>query len=185
MSAPVFVLWLFFLPETSPDAILLHRARRLRRMCSNPSILSASEIKRRHLTTRGVLFDAVIKPFEIMFLDPAVLFTNIYTALVYGIYYSFFEAFPLVYGPLYGFNMGTTGVTFLTVIVGVLITGSMFFALLNWIVIPEMKKNGPGKQEDVLTPALIASFGAPIGLFLFGQLLPLHLLLFRSRRNEH
>lgn len=58
--------------------------------------------------------------------------------------------------------------TFLTVIVGVAITGSMFAALLHWIVIPEMKKNGPGKQEDVLMPALIASFGAPIGLFLFG-----------------
>jgi MFS transporter, DHA1 family, multidrug resistance protein len=106
-----------------------------------------------------------------MFLDPAVLFTNVYTALVYGIYYSFFEAFPLVYGPLYGFNMGVTGVTFLTVIVGVLITGSMFFALLYWVVVPEMKKNGPGKQEDVLMPALIASFGAPIGMFLFGIVL--------------
>ena len=104
-----------------------------------------------------------------MFLDPAVLFTNVYTALVYGIYYSFFQAFPLVYGPLYGFNQGITGVTFLTVIVGVLVTGSMFAALLHWIVIPEMKKNGPGKQEDVLLPALIASFGAPIGLFLFGK----------------
>ena len=106
-----------------------------------------------------------------MFLDPAVFFTNAYTALVYGIYYSFFEAFPLVYGPLYGFNMGVTGLAFITVIVGVLITGSMFMALLHWIVIPEMRKNGPGKQEDVLLPALLASFGPPIGLFLFGTLL--------------
>ncbi|KAG0648233.1 MFS general substrate transporter [Hyphodiscus hymeniophilus] len=168
IAAPVFVLWLFFLPETSPDTILLYRARRLRRIYSNPNIQSSSEIKQRHLTARAIVFEAVIKPFEIMFLDPAVLFTNVYTALVYGIYYSFFEAFSLVYGQIYSFNLGVTGLAFLVVIVGVLITGSMFFALLRWVVIPGMKKNGPGKQEEVLIPALLASFGAPIGLFLFG-----------------
>lgn len=104
-----------------------------------------------------------------MFKDPAVLFTNVYSALVYAIYYSFFEAFALVYGPIYGFNIGLTGVAFLTVLVGVLITGSAFVALLHFVVIPQMKMKGPGKQEDVLVPSLLMAFGPPIGLFIFGE----------------
>lgn len=75
----------------------------------------------------------------------------------------------MVFGPIYGFNMGVESLAFLTVLVGAAVTGSIFFALLHWVVIPDMKKNGPGKQENVLVPALIASFGAPIGLFLFGS----------------
>ncbi|CZR59550.1 related to FLR1-Putative H+ antiporter regulated by yAP-1 and involved in multidrug resistance [Phialocephala subalpina] len=168
LSGPVFIFWFFFLPETSADTILLYRARRLRKMTNNSNLQSNSEIKRRHLTFRQIAADAIIKPFEIMFKDPAVLFTNVYTALIYGIYYSFFEAFALVYGPIYGFNLGLTGVAFLTVIIGALITGTCFVCLLHFVVIPQMKVKGPGKQEDVLMPSLIMVIGPPIGLFLFG-----------------
>lgn len=121
------------------------------------------------MTAKTILVDAVIKPFEISFLDPAVLFVNVYTALIYGTYYSFFEAFALVYGPMYGFSLGMTGVAFLTVLVAVLIAASMFFSLIYFVVVPQMKTKGPGKQEDMLKPSLIMVFGPPIGLLLFGE----------------
>ena len=171
MSAPVFILWFFFLPETLGDTILLQRARRLRKRYPHLRIQSSSEMKRRGLKPRTIVIDAIIKPFEIMILDPAVLFTNIYTALIYGTYYSFFESFPLVYGPLYGFNMGVEGVAFLVIVVGVAITMPMYFALMHFIVIPDIKKNGMKSQEEVLKPALIATFGPPIALFMFGSFL--------------
>jgi hypothetical protein len=38
-----------------------------------------------------LLFDALVKPWEINALDPAILFTTVYMGLCYGIYYSFFE----------------------------------------------------------------------------------------------
>ncbi|KAK5020134.1 hypothetical protein LTR16_001358, partial [Cryomyces antarcticus] len=110
MSAPVFILWFFCLPETSASNILLRRAARLRSRLEVKNIRSQSEIDREGLTAGAIFLDAIIKPCEIMIKDPAVLFTNVYTALTYGIYYSFFEAFPLVYGPLYGFNLGETGI---------------------------------------------------------------------------
>lgn len=168
MSAPVFILWFFFLPETSADAILLQRAQRLRKLYNKSNIRSESEIKRRGVTPREIFFDAIIKPFQIMFLDPAVMFTNVYMALVYGIYYSFFEAFPLVYGPIYGFNLGEQGVTFITIVIGLLVTMSMYFSVYYFIVIPGVMRNGLKSQEEVLKPALLATFGPPIGLFMFG-----------------
>ena len=168
MSGPVFILWFFCLPETSAHNILLRRAERLRKSSGNPNIRSQTEIDRRGLAFSAIALDAVIKPFEIMIKDPAVLFTNVYTALTYGIYYSFFEVFPLVYGPLYGFNLGETGVVFVCVVVGCIIAMAIYFAYLQFLLIPDIMKNGLRAQESRLRPALFAVFAPTIGLFLFG-----------------
>ena len=168
MSAPIFILWFFFLPETSASNILLRRAARLRKISGNDKIRSQTEIDRQHLTTKDVAIDAVIKPFEIMFKDPAVLFTNLYTSLIYGIYYSFFEVFPLVYPVMYGFNLGETGVVFTCIVVAALIAMAIYFSYLHFYLIPDVKKNGLREQEFRLRPALIAVVGPTAGLFIFG-----------------
>ncbi|KAI9838424.1 MAG: hypothetical protein M1838_004612 [Thelocarpon superellum] len=167
MASPVFLLWFFFLPETSASNILLRRATRLRQLTGNERIRSQAEINRRGLTTNAIVFDALIKPLEIMIKDPAVLFTNLYTALTYGIYYSFFEVFALVYGPIYGFNLGETGALFVCIVVGCVLAMAIYFSYIHFSLIPDMKANGMRPQEWRLRPALLAVFGPPIGLFLF------------------
>jgi DHA1 family multidrug resistance protein-like MFS transporter len=49
---------------------------------------SQSEIDQAHLTVSGIVVDALIKPLEITLKDPAVMFVQIYAAIIYGIYYS-------------------------------------------------------------------------------------------------
>ncbi|MCJ1431851.1 hypothetical protein MMC27_001206 [Xylographa pallens] len=168
MSGPVFIMWAFCLPETSASTILLHRAARLRQMSGNDRIRSQTEIDRQGLSSRAIAMDAVIKPFEIMFKDPAVMFTNVYTALTYGIYYSFFEVFPLVYGPLYGFDLGETGLVFISIVVGCLLGMMIYYAYLYFFLIPDIRKNGFRVQEWRLRPALPAVFVFTLSLFAFG-----------------
>ena len=170
LAGPVFLLWFFCLPETSASNILIRRSMRLRKLSQNPRISSQSQIDRKGLTAGAIAFDALIKPFEIMFKDPAVLFTNVYTALIYGIYYSFFEVFPLVYGPLYGFNIGETGVVFTCIVVGCILAMGIYFYYLQYMLIPDILKNGLRAQEYRLRPALIFVWGPLIGLFMFGEL---------------
>jgi DHA1 family multidrug resistance protein-like MFS transporter len=167
MSAPVFILWFICLPETSASNILLRRARRLRKLTGNSKLQAQSEIDLKGLEFSAIATDALIKPIEIMIKDPAVLFTNVYTSIVYGIYYSFFEAFPLVYPPLYGFSIGLTGVAFTCIIVACVIGILGYFAYLYFYLIPDILKNGLRAQESRLVPALFACFGPTIGLFLF------------------
>ena len=62
------------------------------------------------MTPLQILTDAMVKPLQISVQDPAVLFTHIYSAFIYGVYYSFFEAFPLVYMGIYGFSVGVLGI---------------------------------------------------------------------------
>ena len=85
------------LPETSTPTILLRRAQRLRKLTGDKRLHSQSEISQKHLTPSSIFVDAIIKPMEITIKDPAIAFVNLYSALIYGIYYSFFESFPWVW----------------------------------------------------------------------------------------
>lgn len=90
------------------------------------------------------------------------------TAIIYGIYYSFFEVFPLVYPVYYGFSLGMIGVVFTCVLVACIIGIAIYCTYLYFYLIPDIMKNGPRAHEARLVPALSASFVLTIGLFLFG-----------------
>jgi len=72
MAGPVFILFFFFLPETHPSTILLHRAARLRKVSQNEKIRSQTEIDRRGISFSTIVLDAIWKPLEIASKDPAV-----------------------------------------------------------------------------------------------------------------
>lgn len=78
IAGPTFFVMLFLLPETSGDYILLRRAQRLRKLTGRSDLMAESEIKARDQKPKEVLFQALIKPWEINMKDPAVLFTTLY-----------------------------------------------------------------------------------------------------------
>ncbi|KAJ4006662.1 hypothetical protein NW752_010662 [Fusarium irregulare] len=166
-SAPIFILMFLLLPETSGANILLRRAQRLRKLTGNERFMSQSEIDQRHMKVSAIAIDALIKPMEITIKDPAVLFVQIYTAIIYGIYYSFFEVFPRVYPVYYGMNLGEIGLVFLCVLVSCMIGVGVYLAYLYYYMDPRIAKRGWPVQESRLVPALPASIGPTIGLFLF------------------
>ena len=167
IAGPILVLMFLFVPETSTPNILLRRAARLRRLTGDSRLQSQSEIDQKGLKPSAVIIDALIKPIEITIKDPAIAFVNLYTSIVYGIYYSFFEVFPLVYPPMYGFSLGIIGVVFTCILVSCLIGIAGYTAYLRWYLIPDILKNGLRAQESRLVPALFCCFGPPIGLFIF------------------
>ena len=128
-SAPVLVMFLF-LPETSPATILHHRAHRLRKALGSDNIRSDSEMEQHGLSIRTVVIDSLVKPMEITLLDPAVLFANVYMSLIYSIYYSFFEAYPLVFPSSYGFNLLQEGLAFLPIAIGTILSFLLYNSYL-------------------------------------------------------
>ncbi|KXL49847.1 hypothetical protein M433DRAFT_146212 [Acidomyces richmondensis BFW] len=168
LSGPVFLMMFMFLPETSSSNILLRRAQRLRKVTGNHRLKAQSEIDQASMRPNDVAFEALVRPIQLIVQDPAIGFTAVYVALCYGIYYSFFEAFPLVYIAEYGFNVGEMGLTFLSITVGVVLAIIVYYAYIYYVVEPDIMKNGLGLPERRLIPALIASFFLPAGLFLFG-----------------
>lgn len=169
MNGPVFLSLFLLLPETSSANILLRRAQRLRKLTGNENLKSQSEIDQANLSARDITIEALWRPFQLVILDPSIAFTAVYTALIYGIFYSFFEAFPLVYNGMYGFNLGEMGVTFLSVSVGVLLSVIWYWYYIRYHVEPLMlTEGGLGAPERRLRPALFVTLLVPVGLFIFG-----------------
>ncbi|KFY20407.1 hypothetical protein V491_03739 [Pseudogymnoascus sp. VKM F-3775] len=166
-SAPMLIAFFIFMPETSSPNILLRRAQRLRQVTGNQKLMSQSEIDQRHLTVSDIAIEALIKPLEITLKDPAVMFVQVYSAIVYGIYYSYFEVFPLVYPVFYHMSLGQVGLVFFCIVIGCIIAIIAYGSWLYFVVTPRTKKVGMGPQENILLAGLPASFGPPIGLFLF------------------
>lgn len=174
LSGPVWLSMFFLLPETSSANILLRRAKRLRAKTGDQRLKSQSEIDQANIKFGQLVEESLWRPIQMMILDPSVAFTAVYTALIYGIYYSFFEAFPIVYIEMYGFNIGQQGLTFLSITAGVLIAIASYWTYVYWVVEPEIRTKGLGAPERRLIPALIVCFLCPIGLFIFGKSSFLH-----------
>ncbi|KAF4340304.1 H+ antiporter [Fusarium beomiforme] len=167
VSAPVLIALFICMPETSGPNILLRRAQRLRQFTGSQRLKSQSEIDQAHLTVSGIAVDALIKPLEITIKDPAVMFVQVYSAILYAIYYSYFEVFPLVFPVYYGMSLGEVGLVFICIAVGCILAIIFYGLYLYYMLIPRMKKYGIAKQEEVLSPGLAACFGPTIGLFIF------------------
>ncbi|KAI1090377.1 major facilitator superfamily transporter [Rostrohypoxylon terebratum] len=166
-ASPVFLAMFTFLPETSTPNLLLRRAQRLRKLTGDGRFMSQSEMDQRNLDKRAVIIDALIKPLEITLKDPAILFVQTYTAIIYGIYYSFFEVFPLVYPVYYGMGYGQTGLVFLCILVACLLGVAAYASYLYFYMNPRIARRGFPIHENRLIPALGAAFGPTIGLFIF------------------
>jgi DHA1 family multidrug resistance protein-like MFS transporter len=139
-----------------------------------------SEVKQKHISASSLAFDALIKPWEITLLDPAILFSTIYSGLTYCIFYSFLEAFPIAYMDTYGFNTGEAGLAFLAGVVGQIIFVPSYMAYMYFKVDPRITRDGLGPPEYRLIPALYASISLPVGLLIFGK----SLILFSRRRHS-
>lgn len=106
----------------------------------------------------------------------AVLFTTLYTGLIYAIVYTFFESFPLVYATVYGFSPGSVGLCFLAVFVALLVVVPIYMLYIRYIVKNRSDRPETTPQEDVLKTGLLPCFITPVGLFVFGMVLPFRIL---------
>jgi DHA1 family multidrug resistance protein-like MFS transporter len=87
LAGPIWILMFLFLPETSPSNILLNRAKRLRKMTGDQKLKSQSEIDQANVKIGDMLKENLLRPNQMMILDPAVGFTAVYTSL--GMYWYF------------------------------------------------------------------------------------------------
>jgi DHA1 family multidrug resistance protein-like MFS transporter len=90
ISVFTLVLLIFLLPETSADTILLKRAARLRKLTGDDRLMSQSEIEQAKLSWGDVLTESLVRPFQ-MLLEPEIAYLDLYVAVVYSIFYLWFE----------------------------------------------------------------------------------------------
>ncbi|OOF97636.1 hypothetical protein ASPCADRAFT_4244 [Aspergillus carbonarius ITEM 5010] len=166
-AAALCFVSLLFLPETSGPAILHLRAKRLRQLTGTPAFRSRSEIQTQHATALQIAYEALVIPWKVNALDPAVLFTTVYIGLVYAIFYSYFEVLPLVYQDIYHMNLGQLGLIFLSCVVSSLLLIPFYYAFVHFSLNKAFRRGAFPHPEHRLVPAIVGSVLIPAGLFLF------------------
>ncbi|PYI17052.1 synaptic vesicle transporter [Aspergillus violaceofuscus CBS 115571] len=157
------------LPETYAPNILYRRAARVRKITGDANCVSESELELRSVSKKDLLFEALIRPFQLSFLEPIVFLLNLYISLIYGILYIWFEAFPIIFEDLHGFNAGQNGLAFLGILVGTIclaIPGYFYWKAHHQI--RYLDRNGNLPPEAQLPSACVGAVCLAISLFWFG-----------------
>ncbi|RDW89990.1 MFS transporter [Aspergillus mulundensis] len=122
--------------------------------------------------TARALSVSLLRPFQMLFMEPMCLCLDLYSAILLGILYLFFGAFPLVFKTTHGMNLWQVGLTFLGIIFGMLIAAASNPLWNNirtrLVVRRDQVGSGTSEPEYRLPPAILGSLLIPFGLFWFG-----------------
>ncbi|CAL3966669.1 unnamed protein product [Diplocarpon coronariae] len=120
------VSWIptLFLPETYGPVLLARRAAALRKSTRNPNIFAPIELEKKGWKQMATV--TLARPLRMLFFELLVLATCLYVSLAYGIFYMYFEAYPIVFQGVYGQSLGVSGLMFLPIGVGTLLAIGVF-----------------------------------------------------------
>ncbi|KAK7202479.1 major facilitator superfamily domain-containing protein [Myxozyma melibiosi] len=159
-------LIVFFVPETYSPVLLRWRAQRLRKESGNDSFYAPIELVERSVIATVVF--SVRRPFELLFLEPMVFCLCLFTSIILGVVYLFFQAFTLVFRNNHGFKAQHVGLSFMGLLVGMIsgvLTEPYWRSL--YVKLSNKKGNGVGRPEFRLPQAMAGGVCTPIGLFWF------------------
>ncbi|TKX22964.1 MFS transporter-like protein 85 [Elsinoe australis] len=150
---------LLFSPETYSPVILQRRAAHLRNYHNDPTIVSPLDLEPRSLS--NLLTVVLTRPVRMFLYEALVLFSCLYLAFAYAIFYMFFQAFPIIYPQTYHFSQGETGLAFLPVGVGSIIACAIY---LYWDVLLQRAKDrdAPWSRVEEYRRLPLACIGGPL-----------------------
>lgn len=93
--AGVTLVPVLFLPETYGPVVLQRRAQKMRKKTGNENIFAPIELEKKGV--KQMLTVILTRPLRMIAFEAIVLCTCLYTSLVYGIFFLFFEAYPIVF----------------------------------------------------------------------------------------
>ncbi|KAH8593985.1 major facilitator superfamily transporter multidrug resistance [Bisporella sp. PMI_857] len=178
------IIWTFVMlnsvlivPETYHPKLLAFKAAEIRRLTGNEAYHSKSEIAVAEKSIKSTMLHSLYKPFELLIFEPMCLSLCLYSALLLGILYLFFGAFPLVFRTNHNFSLWESGLTFLGLVVG--FVAAIFMNPIwhkNYLRLVEKSNSNAEKRDQNrrpdpefrLPPAILGGVLVPVGLFWFG-----------------
>jgi multidrug resistance protein len=155
-------------PETYPPVLLRKRAERLSQK-SGKVYRSRTDIDQGKVSLGEAFSTGLKRPWVLLFCEPIVLLLSLYHAIIYGILYMLFGAFPIVYRQGRGWNEGVSGLPFVAVAIGVLLAITYVIVYDNKMYMKKVVASGVGytTPEARLPMCIVGGIALPIGLFWF------------------
>ncbi|KAH8678236.1 major facilitator superfamily domain-containing protein [Xylariales sp. PMI_506] len=153
------VIPLIWLPETYAPVLLTRRAIKIRKQDPSAKVYSAAELEQRDMTQ--LMTRVLTRPIRMLISELIVTSTCLYLSLLYAIFYMSFQAFPLIFQDLYGLSPGVTGLCFLPIGIGCLLSLPIFYAYDAFLRRAQAQNKPWSKQEEYRRVPL-AFIGGPM-----------------------
>lgn len=166
-SGVVYAAVVIFLPETSHSQILKRRAKNLRKLTGDNTYRALCELKQRSLSETAK--ETLARPL-VLLSELIVFLITMYMSVIYGLLYMFFFAYPVVYMEGKGWSASKTGLMFIPIAVGVLLSTAVapfFNKQYNQRAQAYRDRGELPPAELRLIPMMIGCWFVPVGLFAF------------------
>ncbi|OHE98457.1 major facilitator superfamily transporter [Colletotrichum orchidophilum] len=165
LASVIWILISFTVPETYAPTILARRAKKMRKETGDETHVTEQDIDMRPFSERLGIF--LIRPLQLLFGELIVFLISIYMSVLYGLLYMFFIAYPIIYQKHKGWSAGSTGLMFIPLAVGVLMSAACAPWVNKHYLTVVAKYNGHPPAEARLIPMMFSCWLVPIGLFIF------------------
>lgn len=118
-SGVQIILIVLFIPETYHPVKLRQKAARLRRETGQEKWKAPIEIMNKSISS--TILHSCLRPFQLLIFEPMVLLLCLLSAILLGILYLFFGAFPIVFENNHGFELYQVGLSFSGLFVGMIL----------------------------------------------------------------
>lgn len=147
------------LPETFGPILLAKRAAKLRKSTNNPNIFAPIELEKKGWKQMATV--TLTRPLRMICFEFIVLATCLYLSLAYGIFYLFFEAYPIIFRGIYGQSSGVSGLMFLP-IGGGSVLAVILFLWYDGFLRNAQKQNKAWTRKEEARRLPLACLGGPL-----------------------
>ncbi|KAK5659519.1 hypothetical protein OQA88_721 [Cercophora sp. LCS_1] len=158
-----------FTQETNHHVLIQRKVKRLRKELGRDDLQSCYEVGKEKQTHTRLLLNGLVRPTKMLILSPLVLSLSIYLAFAYGVLYLLFTTIPIVFKETYRWNIGLTGLVYISLGLGNFAGWGVVTAYSDKSVIRQTKANGGIFEPEMRMPMTIYfSLTLPITFFWYG-----------------
>ncbi|KAK1456720.1 MFS multidrug transporter [Colletotrichum cuscutae] len=166
-DAVVQILAFLFLSETYDPKILAIKAKMLRNKTGNANL--RTEFDRPDRTFGQTLRKNLVRPFRMLFIQPALQITAVYRAYLYGLMYLVLASFPLVWSEQYDMQPGPASLNYISLgvgfVIGLQVSGPLIDKVYRKL---KAHNNDTGRPEFRIPLMFPTAIITPLGLLLYG-----------------
>lgn len=167
MTAVMFVLTVWILPETYPPVLLQRKAKKLRKETGNLNLRAPSELTGK--SPKQILLLAIVRPTKMLALSPIIFLLSLFIAVIYGILYIMFSTMTVIFEEQYNIRNGNVGLVFLGLGLGQIIGLILFASTSDKQLKKRAALNGGVMTPEMRLPFMLhTSLAAPVGLLIYG-----------------
>ncbi|GAA5900772.1 hypothetical protein JCM5296_004891 [Sporobolomyces johnsonii] len=161
MSGAFTLSMFFILDETRASVLLSRKAAKLRKETGDERYMSKDDFERGSLSE--MMKTSLGRPIKMLCREPVLIAFTAWISFTWGVLYLCLVSIPLVFGRIYGFSTGESGLVYITQTIGSTI-GLVFDHYCNRLYLKNVAKRGP---EARLYSAFGGGILVPLGSFIY------------------